>query len=99
MEMVMLLTWGLVGINENASFRILKAITDPAYTPWKQPGKSYFEGKCLNRRDAEVEHTQQESAPARAFPTRSSRLMRQHFLKSRSGSLCMAGAKENRKTR
>jgi hypothetical protein len=37
----------LVGINENASFRILRTITEPAYTLWKQPGKSYFEGTCL----------------------------------------------------
>jgi len=34
----------LVGINENASFRILRTIAELAYTPWKQPGKSYFEG-------------------------------------------------------
>jgi hypothetical protein len=31
----------LVGINEIASFRILRTITEPAYTPLKEPGKSW----------------------------------------------------------
>jgi hypothetical protein len=34
----------LVGINENAIFRILRTIAESAYTRWKQLGKSYFEG-------------------------------------------------------